>query len=445
MLERIRAIWQRLGGSLWLLPTVVALCAIALAVVMVELSTIVDSAMLTRYPRVFGADPDSARSALAAIAGSIITVAGVTFSITVLVLSQASSQYTPRVLRSFMRDHPSQLSLGVLVGVFLYCLVLIRTIRGNGLTDAVPALAVVVAYGLAVVAIAVLIYFIHHIAATLDAGSVVARISTETIEAIERLCPAADSVSRAAEDGGIEGRAPCASERSSVKAPGTGYLQVLDTGRLLKQAQRAGVTFRFEREIGAFVLAGTPLVWVCGEENARVDRAAVAGAITIDTYRILFQDPAYGVRQVADIALKALSPAMNDTTTAVLCLDYLEAILRCLAPRRIIRALNDSEGVVRLVIPRSSFRSIVDVALNEIRIAAAANPRVLRRMLDLLNDVGSCVHSAERRSALLAHVGHIRSAIDASVRFEDDRRALRQLCCSVHRALSSAPAGALTD
>lgn len=158
---RLAGIWERLGGTLWFVPGLVAFGGIVLAGFLVELSDVLGQRALANLPRIFTVDAASSRSALATIAGSIITVAGVTFSITVLVLAQTASQYTPRVLRNFMRDRPSQVALGVLAAVFLYCLVVIRTIRTGSDASFVPAVAVLAAFVLAAVAIATLVYFVH--------------------------------------------------------------------------------------------------------------------------------------------------------------------------------------------------------------------------------------------------------------------------------------------
>lgn len=143
MPARLRALWEQLLDSLWFVPGAIVLAAIVLAVGMVELSTRVDNGALSKFPRIFGASADSSRAMLSAIASSVITVAGVTFSITMVAVTQASSQYTPRILRNFMRDRSNQVVLGVFVGIFAYCLVVLRTIRSSEEVRFVPALAVI--------------------------------------------------------------------------------------------------------------------------------------------------------------------------------------------------------------------------------------------------------------------------------------------------------------
>ena len=170
-------VWARLRDSLWFVPSLIVLAAVLLAIGMVELSALAPSEALARWPRLFGAGADGSRSMLSAIAGSMITVAGVTFSITMVAVTQASAQYTPRILRNFMRDRANQAVLGIFVGIFAYCLVVLRTIRGGDGPDFVPSLAVLVGILLALLGIAVLIFFIHHIATALQASEIIARIA----------------------------------------------------------------------------------------------------------------------------------------------------------------------------------------------------------------------------------------------------------------------------
>jgi len=185
----LRAIWAGLRESLWFVPTLMVLGAIGLALGMVELSAAVGTEALGRWPRIFGVGADGSRSMLSAIAGSMITVAGVIFSITMVAVTQASTQYSPRVLRNFMRDRANQGVLGVFVGIFAYCLVVLRTIRGGAEGAFVPSLAVVMGMPLAMVGVGVLIFFVHHIATTLQAEEVAARIASDAGSAVEALYP----------------------------------------------------------------------------------------------------------------------------------------------------------------------------------------------------------------------------------------------------------------
>lgn len=183
-------VWETLRSSLWFLPSISVIFAIVLALSLVTIDASIDhEGLRDTLPRVFGAGAEGSREMLSAIATSMITIAGVAFSITIVALSLASSQYTSRILRNFMRDRANQSVLGTFVGIYVYCLVVLRTVRG-GDSPFVPSFAVLVAVLLAIVGIGCFIFFIHHIAASIQAESIIKSAADETRQAIDRLFPA---------------------------------------------------------------------------------------------------------------------------------------------------------------------------------------------------------------------------------------------------------------
>ena len=258
---RILPFWTYLRSSLWFVPALMVAAAIALAVGLIEADTHVKRELLAEWPRLFGAGADGSRAMLTAIASSMITVAGVTFSITIVALSLASTQYTPRILRNFMADRTNQLVLGFFVGIFTYCLVVLRTIRSGDEGQFIPSLAVAFGFVLALVGVGVLILFIHHIATSIQASHVISTVATETTRAIERLFPeelgddAEEDVTSAPSGWDHDG-----AQWREVGALKTGYLQDVDADALLRFARERGVVVRMERHIGEFVIKDSPLV-----------------------------------------------------------------------------------------------------------------------------------------------------------------------------------------
>jgi uncharacterized membrane protein len=319
---RVRALWNRLGSTLWFVPGAIALAMGGLAIGMIQLSAHVDDEALRRFPRVFGASAESSRAILTAVAGATITVAGLTFSLTMVAVTQASSQYTPRILGNFMRDRASQAFLGLYVGIFTYCLLVARTIRSGEEGRFLPSLAVVLGIALAIVGVGTLIFFIHHLASALQASSVVARVARDTIAAVERLYP--EEVGDEAPD---EAAAPAGARWHDVRADATGYLQSVDGEALLRLADERDVVVRLLPAVGDFVVQGEPVLATSpGAPDAAFERR-IRGALVVARERTVEQDAAYGVRQLVDVALRALSPGVNDTTTATTCVDYLGAVL----------------------------------------------------------------------------------------------------------------------
>ena len=455
MPHRFRLVWSTLVGTFWFVPGLIVLAMSGLAVTAVELSTHVDDEVLTRFPRIFGASADSSRAMLSAIAGAMITVAGLTFSLTMVAVTQASSQYTPRILRNFMRDRANQVVLGVYVGIFAYCLLVVRTIRSGEEGRFVPSLAVVLGIALAILSVAMLIFFVHHIASGLQASTIVHRVTHETLAAIDRLFP--ESVGMEAPDppgGALD--APPNAPWVPITAPATGYVQSLDGEALLRIADAHDLVLRLVPSVGDFVIEGTPIVWVLrraasgsppvtiggeGPRGAAPDerRRAIVRQFTVRSFRTVEQDAAFGVRQLVDIALRALSAGVNDTTTAVLCIDHLGAILVRLAPRRVESHRRAVDGTVRLLAPGPTFESLLALAVDEIRQSAGANVGALTRVLAMLESVASCTPSPGRRRVVAQHISHLCGAVERGVPAPYDRVRLLALAARAADAAHRGP------
>ena len=414
MLNRILPLWQRLTGSLWFIPSLIVVAAAILAVALIEGQAYVDREALKNFPRIFGASADSSRSMLSAIAGSMITIAGVTFSITVVAVSQASNQYTPRILRNFMRDRPSQVVLGVFVGTFVYCLIVVRTIRGDDELRFIPSIAVLGAFVLAVIGIGFLVYFIHHIASTLEAGSILARVGQETVDAVDRLFPS--ELGNEAEE--VPPDVP--NTWQSVRATSTGYIQSVDSSGMLRLACDDDLTVRMDRGVGEFVVAHTPLASVSGATSRGKLEERINDLFTISTFRTVYQDAEFGVRQLVDIALKALSPGVNDTTTAIMSVDRIGAVFVRAANRRIEHPHRMNDGRLRVIARGPTFASLLKTGLDEIRQNATENVAVLGRMLSVIEEVLTCTSDAGRRAHLRRHAELIHRTAVSNVEVQED-------------------------
>ena len=446
MLSRLRNFFIRLTDTLWFIPSLIALFMSALAVVMVEISSLVDAEALARFPRVFGASADSSRALLSAIAGAMITVAGLTFSLTVVAVTQASTQYTPRILRNFMRDRGSQTVLGVYVGMFAYCILVVRTIRSGDEGRFLPALAVVLGIALAIGSVGMLLFFVHHIANALQASTIIHRITAETLVAVSRAFPASvgepmgnGTLDNAYIDGVPE------SAWQSVAARVTGYVQSIDNNRLLEIAESMNVVVRLVPAVGDFVIEGHPVAWVApspvsgqGVPLAPSALRDVAGALTISSYRTVQQDAAFGIRQLVDIALKALSPGINDTTTAITCIDHLGAILVSVVGRPDVSTARAVRGVVRVLAPAPTFASLLELAFDEIRQSAITNVSALTRLLTTIATVARCPMQDERRADLGDQILRIAEAA-RHVPLQFDRTRLLALVEETRTTLRAGP------
>ncbi len=406
--------------------------AITLAVLLVATDLAIGTDWITNHSLIFGVGAAGARGMLAAIAGSMITVASLTFSLTISTLAAASSQYTSRVIRNFMRDRVNQFVLGYFVGLFAYCLVVLRTIRSGDETAFVPALAVMGGLLLALLSIGVLIYFIHHVAESIQVGIILRRVTNETLNAIDDLFPA-DEGEPATATRAAPGPRPGAIAASpdddahgghrwhAIPAQQFGYVQSLDAKGLLAKAAENDAVVRMSADIGSFV---TPAGSICeiamaappGDELV----AELRETFDIGAARTIEQDAAFGIRQIVDIALKALSPGINDTTTGVMCVEHLAAVLETLAARSIPDRFRAEDGTVRLIASGRSFDVLTGLCLNQIRQSASGNTAVMLALLRAIQAAGRQTSDYARRRTLSRHANLIAILARDSVPCSDD-------------------------
>ena len=293
MMTKLRVWWQAMRESFWFVPSLILAAGIALALGLIEADATVSKQWMDHWPRLFGAGADGARVMLSTIAGSMMTVVGMTFSMTLVTLALASSQYTSRILRNFMRDRVTQVVLGMFAGTFTYCLVVLRTIRGGDEGGFVPNLAVLFGVVLAIGGIGVLIFFIHHIASSIQASSIIASVAEETIEAVDRLFPAA--LGHRPADNEEDQAVLHLPERTwqAIPAGGNGYIQSVDDAALLRWAREHQTIVRMERGIGEFVFGDALLASVALENPPEKNMiAALQAAYTINRHRTVQQDAA---------------------------------------------------------------------------------------------------------------------------------------------------------
>ena len=400
----LRSLWDRLRSSLWFVPSILVTGAVALALGLVEIDASGEwNHLHDRWPRLFGSGAAGSRGMLSAIASSMITVAGTAFSITIVALALASSQYTSRILRNFMRDRANQTVLGTFLGIFVYCVVVLRTIRGGDEGAFVPSLAVLFGVVLSLVGIGCLIFFIHHIASSIQAETIIKSAADETIDAIDRLFP--DEMGEAAGPTADPAVDPASAVWQPIPARETGYIQGVDGDGLLRFACEREIVVRMERGIGEFVVEGAPLVSVTGGAPPDAGLAdAVAGLYTVGRQRTTVQDAGFGIRQIVDISLKALSPGINDTTTAVTCVQYLSAVLARLAARRLADPCRTDGGKLRVIARGANFPGLLGEAFDQIRRNAAGNVAVLLTLLDALEVVAVRTRDVGRLGAVARQV-----------------------------------------
>lgn len=440
-MNKLNQLWTDLRGSLWFVPGLMIAVSIALALILVRIDSGFDLNWLDDYPLVFGLGADGARGMLTAIAGSMLTVAALAFSLTLNAVSQASGQYTPRIFRNFMRDRANQFVLGYFVSVFAYCLLVLRTIRGADELKFVPSLAVLAGLVLAIGGILVLIFFIHHIAASLQITNILDNITEETTEAIKKLYPQELGEAATGEEKRESWEAFVEKVWIKVPAEQGGYVQNVDTDGLLNHASENQLLIKMCLGIGAYAGRGATLVEVT---SAVGDVAALGsegvGAInrlfSIGRYRTIEQDVGYGIRQIVDIALKALSPGVNDTTTAINCIDNLGEIVGEIARREMPEKVRSKDNVPRVTVAAPGFDDYVETAFDQIRISGKANQAVFERLLSTLAFIGECTRAPDRRGVLASQASLIGEYAAQTLSTDYEKEKVRHRLSETRRMLS---------
>jgi uncharacterized membrane protein len=344
------------------------------------------------------ADPQVAQVILAGIATSIMTVVSIVFAILLMTLTLASMQFSPRIIVSFSRDRVTQWTLGAFLGAFCYCMAALPAARSFPRPFA-PVATVLGAMALALICVGLLLYFIHHISEAISVNHIVDRIAAETEAVIDETMPEPHRLDRLIDADSLR---PNPSE-TAVLTGDSGYIRFVDTRRLVALAKQYHVTIRVLRRVGHFVPAGIPLMMVSkGNRLTPEGTAALLAAFDFGPTRTLQQDVEFGVLQIVDIALKAISPAVNDPTTALGCVDQLSRILIRFASREPPeKLLYDPPGIVRAGIGWIRFERLLDAAFEQIRMYSKTDVAVSLRLLRALGDIAVTTPDPEFRRILI--------------------------------------------
>lgn len=394
-------------------------------------------AKVTAY--LFSGGPEAARTVLSVIASSLITVTSLTFSLTVVTLQLASSQYSPRLLRTFAQDRFVHVTLALLLSTFTYSLTVLRTVRAS-LDDQiafVPQLSVTMAYLLALASVIGLVVFLAHLARQIRVESLLRSVHTEAVQTIRR-CTDAGEQPAGAVTVPATGTVP-------LCAASSGFLTSIDEAALLDAAVDVGAVVLLDRLSGDSLIAGTPIAvaWPLETGTAALDRQAVtvlskrvADAVRTGFERTAAQDTAFGLRQIVDVAVKALSPGINDPTTAVHALSHASALL-CEAAGRDLGPLllRDGSGRVRVTLRRPDLPTLLDLAVSQPRRYGAADPDVIGRLFTLLREVAWSTRRTEDRAAVTEQLVRLCTAVERQTYDQAERTRMEDLNRSVREAL----------
>jgi uncharacterized membrane protein len=425
--------WRResLRTTLWFVPTLQVLGAAVLFAVTNALDRWAYDGHLTLPSWVNNGSADAARQILVGIAAAVITVIGLVFSITIVALTLASTQFGPRMLRKFMRDRGTQLTLGTFVATSVYAVLGLGSITNGPQGDFVPHLGITVAFGLVLADLGLLIYFIHHVAESIQLPQVIASIASDLSSAIE-----AEAIGGAARPNRPELRSGTSKaellarmEQAGAFVPATrsGYLQFFGYDTLVAIATENDAVVRLLYRPGHFVVEGLPLATVWPAEAAADVARALDRAHATGPHRTLTQDLAFAIDQLVEIAIRALSPAVNDTFSALTCIDWLgDGLCKISAhwnPRGVQR---DADGRIRVIPAEASYARFVNRAFDKVRQAGRGMPAVMMRQLEALARILEYSTTAEQRAVLLAQAAMILRSSEEAIAEEADRADVRR-------------------
>ena len=427
---------EALRTNLWLVPGIEVVAAIVLFAITTGLDHAAYRGEFGVPSWVISGTADAARQILTAIAAAVITVVGVVFSIILVTLTLASTQFGPRMLRNFIRDRGTQLTLGTFVATFVYAVLVLVSIGPGSHGNFVPHIGVTVTLALMVADLGVLIYFINHTATSIQLPQVIASIARDLSEAIEvqggpdsQLGLAGDQENgpssaelllRMQEGGGV------------VRAPASGYLQFIRHLSLVRFAAESDAVIALNYRPGHFLVQGHPFASVWPPEAAGRVSEALGSAHITGPYRTLTQDISFGVDQLVEIAIRALSPAVNDTFTALTCIDWLgDSLCQITGRWHPAQVHRDRQGFIRVITAEPSHERLVQRAFEKIRQASLGMPAVMIRQLEALAKIMADTSNAGQRRVLLDQAAMIQRASERSVPEAADRDDVRRRYAAV--------------
>jgi uncharacterized membrane protein len=412
---------EALGTNLWVVPVGMVAAIIVLFIMTSAVDHRAAAGKVILPPWVSSGTADAARQILIAIAAAVITVAGVVFSITILVLQLASQQFGPRMLRNFIRDTGTQVSLGAFVATFVYSILVLASVSDPP-DPFVPHLSITVAIALTLVDLGVLIYYIDHVATSIQLTTVVSGIARDFRSTLTNVQADAKRLQVDVRPGDTDVPAVLPDFSGRIAAERSGFLQAIGHARLVEIAAESNAVIRLMHRPGHFVVAGQLLAAVAPATAVGDVASALAAAHIVGPSRTLTQDPGFAIDQLVEVALRALSPAVNDTFTALNCIDWLgDCLYRACGEDLPSGIYRDSSGTVRLIEPRVTQERLIKGATDKIRQAGRGMPAIYIRQLENLQKVIGATRTPGQREVILHHAEMIRRASDESIPEESDR------------------------
>lgn len=433
LLTRLNNKWGAIQVSFWFIPSVMSAAAMVLAVLMLYLDRTGAAELPVLQEIAYSGGADGARTILSAVASSMIGIAGVTFSITIVALTLASGHFGPRLLRNFMKDLGNQIVLGTYIATFIYCLWVLQTVRDTDSLHFVPGLSVSFALLLALAGLVVLIYFFHHVSTSIQADHVIADAFFDLVHAVDRKLM--DREDFDAEDSSTVEASVAESiqwyeknrQWETVLSAKSGYIQAVDYSYLLNLAKRHDLALEVTVRAGDFLVEGQTVTRIFSEEELEDFEAlqrTVNNCLFTGQQKTAEQDLEFSLDQMVEIAVRALSPGVNDPGTAVTCVDYLGAILAKAAGKRFpVGVYSDEEGTHRVLARTFTFSGMFDAAFYQIRQNCMTSVAVNLRLLEVFAELAPLMRTDEQKTALRRHADMVHRSCRRNFQEPNDRDA----------------------
>ncbi len=431
MKAKLKYFLEMLKTSFWFLPLFIILLSIGLAFWLVYTDTRLSPDPKGFLSYFFSGGAESARKVLNMIAGAMLGVAGTVFSITLVALTLASSQFGARLLRNFMYDRLNQIVLGTYVATFIYCMLVLKTVKSEMDAEFVPNLSVMVAMILAVANIFLLIVFIHHISVSIQADHVISDVNHKLVKSIRTLFPEELGEEQNNEEKSLSLYQEVKKSFPSpevVECASSGYLQAIDNDGLLDLTVKFELFLSLNHRPGDFLVENEPLVVVYSKKPCNDElKEKIRDTFVIGKVRTPLQDTEFSIHQLVEVAARALSPGVNDPFTAITCIDNLTASLCYLTGVKFPTAWRyDEEGRLRMRVNPVNFAGMMDAAFNQIRQYGKDSPSVIIRLMEGLVTINRFATLPDHSKAVERHAKMVLNAAEEAISEENDLNDLRE-------------------
>jgi uncharacterized membrane protein len=422
-MKKILFKWNELKATFWLIPVIIIITSILLSIVLVYIDGITNYSQdgLVRF--FFVNSSDSARSILSTISGAMMGVAGTVFSITLVALTLASSQFGPRLIKNFMYVRLNQVVLGSYISTYLYCLLVLNAVKEGDDYTFIPSISILVAIIAAITNIVLLIIFIHQIAISIQADKVISDISEYISKQVKTLFPKdIGKEIQGGEDTDISAVISGYQKQISIKSPKNGYLQYIDSDALMEVLTKHDSLLELYYRPGGHLAEGVAIGLLYSKKNwNKTDLENIFKQFVIGKTKTSEQDLEFSIYQMVEIALRALSPGINDPFTAITCIDNLKATMCYLAQAKFPSKYRyDEKGNLRVVADILAFEGVLDAAFNQIRQFSGGSTAVIIRLMEALTTIGEFTNNKNHKKAVMKHAEMVLKIGKHTIKEEND-------------------------